>query len=87
MSVTEAEYDPWAHFIVGYDSRQVQQIEVREHIDGIDLVETVAVRPLRVWEKTDGGLVELHGEAAQQAMEAFWADADQSNEIDGENNR
>ncbi|MCM1941791.1 hypothetical protein NC239_26690 [Streptomyces sp. G3] len=64
MSITE--YDPWARYIVAYDSTKVQQVQVREHIDGIDLVETVTVKPYRVWEKTDDGLVELHGEDAQQ---------------------
>ncbi|MEU8811128.1 hypothetical protein ACN6K5_001345 [Streptomyces violaceoruber] len=74
MSITE--YDPWERDIVAYDSRKVQQVQVREHIDGIDLVETVTVRPLRVWEKTVDGLVELHGEDAQQAMTDFWAQGD-----------
>jgi hypothetical protein len=77
------DFDPWAHVIVAYDSRQVQQVQVREHIDGIDLVETVTVKPYRVWEKTADGLVELHGKAAQQAMEAFWAADDQNTEING----
>ncbi|GAA5078732.1 hypothetical protein [Streptomyces similanensis] len=86
MSTTETMRDPWTNFVIGYDSRRVQQIQVRDHIDGIDLVETVTVRPLRVWEKVAGGLVELHGEAAEQALEAFWVQDD--NEINnGENDR
>lgn len=85
MSITE--YDPWARYIVAYDSTKVQQVQVREHIDGIDLVETVTVKPYRVWEKTDDGLVELHGEDAQQAMTDFWAQGDHQNNINGESNR
>jgi hypothetical protein len=87
MSVTE--YDPWERYIVGYDSRKVQQVHVREHIDGIDLVETVTVKPLRVFKKTDSGVVELHGEDADRAMADFWAADDQNNEINdnGENDR
>ncbi|MEU6651302.1 hypothetical protein ABZ904_18115 [Streptomyces sp. NPDC046900] len=73
--------DPWERYIVGYDSRMVQQVQVRDRIDGIDLVETVTVRPLRIYEKTDSGLVELHGEAADSAMADFWAADEQNNKI------
>ncbi|MFH9038479.1 hypothetical protein ACH4FA_03770 [Streptomyces sp. NPDC017966] len=73
MSVTATEHDPWERFIVGYDSRQVQQVQVREHIDGVDLVETVTVKPIRIFQKTASGLVELHGETAEKAMADFWA--------------
>jgi hypothetical protein len=45
-------------------------------------VETVTVKPLRIFQKTASGLVELHGEAAEKAVVDFWAADDHS--ISGE---
>ncbi|WP_371538416.1 hypothetical protein OG210_21965 [Streptomyces sp. NBC_00466] len=73
--------DPWERYIVGYDSRKVRQVQVRERIDGVDIVETVTTKPVTVYEKRpDGSLTELHGEAKTAALDAFWADAQLFNE-------
>ncbi|WP_406431580.1 hypothetical protein [Streptomyces sp. NBC_01589] len=69
-------------FLVGYDSRKVQQqVQVHERIAGFDVEETVTVKPLRVFEKRpDGSLVELHGAAKDHALDAFWAASDLFNQ-------
>lgn len=80
MSITE--YDLWARYVVGYDSTKVQQVQTREHIDGINLVETVTLKPYRVWAKTADGLVELQGEDKDRALTDFFRAADdQTNKI------
>ncbi|MEU6181184.1 hypothetical protein [Streptomyces coeruleorubidus] len=86
------EYEPWEHVIVAYDSRKVRQVQVRERIGGVDVVETVTVRPLRAFEKqADGSVVELFGKAkdrALKAMKGFWQPIDDSEiNINGENDR
>ncbi|AMW13332.1 hypothetical protein A4E84_29850 [Streptomyces qaidamensis] len=76
--------------IVGYGPEQIEDIEVHERPDGSSVIETVTCRPVRVWEKRrDGSLVELHDEAADAALDAFWAavDNDEINDDDMENDR
>lgn len=74
--------DPWERFIVGFDSRKVhQQVQVRERIDGFDVVETVTTTPIRVFEKrADGSLVELHDADKDHALTAFWEGVEDFNE-------
>ncbi|MFE9865891.1 hypothetical protein ACFYPZ_24655 [Streptomyces sp. NPDC005506] len=79
--------DPWERYIVGHDSRKVQQVQVRERIDGVDIVETVTTKPLQVYDKRpDGSLVELFGEAKTAALDAFWEGVERFNE-EQENDR
>ncbi|MFE4991400.1 hypothetical protein ACFRH4_08620 [Streptomyces mirabilis] len=70
-------------FIVGYGPEMVQDLVVLE--DGC--IEAVTTREIRVYEKRpDGSLVELFDEAADQALEAFWASVNEFNS-NGENDR
>jgi hypothetical protein len=61
--------------IVGYGPEQIEEIAIHEKPDGSAVVETVTYRPVRVFDKADG-LKELHGEAKDRALEAFWAAVD-----------
>lgn len=68
--------------VVGYGPEQVEDIEIHDQPDGSAVIETVTVRPIRVFEKCpDGSLKELFGEAKTRALEAFWASV---NDINGE---
>ncbi|MDC2953361.1 hypothetical protein PO587_02705 [Streptomyces gilvifuscus] len=62
--------------IVGYGPEQVEDITIHQDAPGEPaVIETVTVRPLRVFEKCpDGSLKELFGEAKDNALTAFWAD-------------
>ncbi|MGW2932934.1 hypothetical protein ACWDA7_13950 [Streptomyces sp. NPDC001156] len=73
--------------IVGYGPEQLVDIEVHEKPDGTSVIETVSYKPVKVFQKTDSGLVELFGEAKDRALEAFWAavDNDEINNDNGEN--
>ncbi|WP_328981747.1 hypothetical protein OG258_19835 [Streptomyces mirabilis] len=56
-------------FIVGYGPEMVQDLVVLE--DGC--IEAVTTREVRVYERQpDSSLVELHGEAKDKALTAFW---------------
>ncbi|PAN00529.1 hypothetical protein CJI59_16725 [Streptomyces sp. Alain-F2R5] len=77
-------------YFVGYGPEQIEDIKVHERPDGSAVIETVTYKPIRVFLKTPSGLVELHGEDADRALEAFRAEYEQINETDnanGENNR
>ncbi|MFD8072183.1 hypothetical protein ACFV3E_05970 [Streptomyces sp. NPDC059718] len=53
--------------------------EVRVHEGGV--IEAIATRPLRVFERQpNGSLEELHGDAKTAALEAFWASVTHFNE-------
>ena len=62
---------------------QLHDIEIHQDAPGEPAaIEAVMVRPIRVFTKTaSGSLRELHGEEKTQALEAFWASA---NDISGE---
>ncbi|MFD9920631.1 hypothetical protein ACFWXR_14250 [[Kitasatospora] papulosa] len=67
-------------FIVGYGPERLHDITVHNRKDGSAVIETVSTRPVRAFAKhADGSLVELHGEAKDRALEAFWADVDTFN--------
>ncbi|MFI2757808.1 hypothetical protein ACH5A3_02860 [Streptomyces echinatus] len=71
--------------IVGYGPEQLQDIAVHDQEDGSTVIETVTVKPIRVFTKTaSGSLEELHGEAKAEALTAFWADVERFNS-NGEN--
>ncbi|PPS71983.1 MULTISPECIES: hypothetical protein [Streptomyces] len=77
-------------YFVAHGPEELQDIQVHERPDGSSVIETVTCRPVRVWEKRpDGSLVELHDEAADAALEAFWAavDNDEIKNDSGENDR
>ncbi|MFE0451620.1 hypothetical protein ACFW2D_10065 [Streptomyces sp. NPDC058914] len=59
-------------YFVGYGPTQIQDVEVHE--DGC--IEAVTTREIRVFDKSNG-LKELHGEAKDRALEAFWAAVDE----------
>ncbi|MGW3734751.1 hypothetical protein [Streptomyces sp. NPDC005148] len=68
---------PLDQFIVAHGPEQIEDITVHE--DGA--IETVTLRPIRVYDKRpDGSLVELHGEAKSAALEAFWNATDVFNQ-------
>ncbi|ROP53300.1 hypothetical protein [Streptomyces sp. PanSC9] len=70
--------------IVGYGPEQLQDIAIHDQEDGSAVIETVTVKPIRVFTKTaSGSLEELHGEAKDTALHAFWADVERFN--NGEN--
>jgi hypothetical protein len=72
-------------YFVAYGPTRVQDLEVHE--DG--RIEAVTTREIRVFDKSDG-LKELHGEAKDNALTAFWADVaafNELNDINGENDR
>jgi hypothetical protein len=74
--------------IVGYGPEQLHDIEVHDREDGSAVIETVTYRPIRVFEKQpDRSLLELHGEAKDRALEAFWAAVDNDEINNGENDR
>ncbi|MFC4609750.1 hypothetical protein ACFO9E_18295 [Streptomyces maoxianensis] len=61
------------NLIVGYGPEQIQDITVHE--DGV--IETVVTKRVRVYERqADGSFLELHGEAKDHALDAFWAASD-----------
>jgi hypothetical protein len=62
--------------IVGYGPEEIADITVHQDAPGeAAVIETVTVRPIRVYDKRpDGSLVELFGEAKDTALTAFWAD-------------
>ncbi|MFD7858543.1 MULTISPECIES: hypothetical protein [Streptomyces griseus group] len=68
--------------IVGYGPEQLQDITVHQDAPGEPaVIETVTVRPVRVYDKRpDGSLVELFGEAKTGALTAFWADVERFNQ-------
>jgi hypothetical protein len=67
-------------YFVGYGPEQIEDIQVHERPDGSAVIETVSIRPIRVWDKRpDGSLVELFGQAADTAIEAFLAAFDDEN--------
>ncbi|CAM5332852.1 hypothetical protein [Streptomyces aurantiogriseus] len=64
-------------YFVGYGPEQIEDIQVHERPDGSSVIETVTYRPIRVFEyQPDRSLIELHGEDADRALEAFWAEYD-----------
>ncbi|MFJ8507730.1 hypothetical protein [Streptomyces avermitilis] len=70
-------------FVVAYGPEQVEDLVVLE--DGC--IEAVTTREIRVYERqADGSLTELFDEAADQALEAFWASVNEFNS-NGENDR
>lgn len=70
--------DRW---IVGYGPEQLHDIAVHQDAPGEPaVIETVTVRPIRVYEKCpDGSLKELFGEAKEHALTAFWAEGASDN--------
>jgi hypothetical protein len=71
-------------YLVAYGPTRIQDIEVHE--DGY--IEAVTTREIRVFEyQPDRSLQELHGEAKDRALEAFWAAVDNDEINNGENDR
>ncbi|CAM5670435.1 hypothetical protein SCYAM73S_02483 [Streptomyces cyaneofuscatus] len=68
--------------IVGYGPEQFQDVTVHQGAPGEPaVIETVTVRPIRVYDKRpDGSLEELFGEAKTAALNAFWADVERFNQ-------
>ncbi|MET7847664.1 hypothetical protein ABZT48_05345 [Streptomyces avermitilis] len=63
-------------YFVAHGPEQIE--EIRVHEDGV--IETVTVKPIRVFDKRpDGSLEELFGEAATTALTASWADVERFN--------
>ncbi|MFE7361475.1 hypothetical protein [[Kitasatospora] papulosa] len=72
-------------YLVGYGPERVHEVTIHNRENGGAVIETVTSKPLLVFEKqADGSLVELHGDAKDRALEAFWADVETFNS-NGEN--
>ncbi|MFI6606877.1 hypothetical protein [Streptomyces sp. NPDC050507] len=68
---------PLDRFIVAHGPEQIADVTVHEG----GVIETVTVRPTRVFDKRpDGSLQELFGEAKDNALDAFWAASDLFNQ-------
>jgi hypothetical protein len=67
--------------IVGYGPEQLHHIAVYQDAPGeAAVIETVTVRPVRVFERRpDGALEELFGQEMNAALAAFRADAERFN--------
>ncbi|MGW0136260.1 hypothetical protein [Streptomyces sp. NPDC003299] len=76
--------DPLEQFLVTYGPEQLHGITVHDREDGSAVIEEVTSRPVRVFDKTDG-LRELHGEAKDAALEAFWQDVEAYRELNNLN--
>ncbi|MGR6973217.1 hypothetical protein ACU639_27125 [Streptomyces cynarae] len=67
-------------YLVCHRPEQIEDIKVHERPNGTAGIETVAYRPIRVYERQAGGfLLELHGEDKDNALAAFWADVERFN--------
>jgi hypothetical protein len=68
--------------LVVHGPERLHDIAVHQDEPGeLAVIETVTVRPTRVFERReDGSLVELHGAAKEHALRSFWDDVERFNQ-------